>query len=310
MKYYIKLYIIICICIAIPYCGACATNNAADIEQLEIELRKQAANIGDNILNIYERDEVIPDSERNIDHIKLQDAEEISKQYPVIQYVSQSNMVGSIIEYQGRKAGDILGITPPYLSIFEWQISQGSMFSDVDDKEANKVCVLGNAAAKNLFNEENALGKSVSLIWITSEDRKPSDFRVIGVLKEKGPTIGGSVSWNNVVFVPLNTVLQLANNDRKSFGSLVLSVKVINREKVPEAIKKITEVLRKQHKIEEGKPDDFIIKDMNKSIEDEIKQIIQVKKTYPGGWKNVKIPPDAGIKIIEEEVKREKTGDK
>ncbi|MCE9545516.1 MAG: ABC transporter permease [Planctomycetia bacterium] len=261
--------------------AACADEPASPVPSRPMEqvLAEQAANMGANIIKIG-----ASDAANRADVVTPQDAEDILKVCPAVRYVSSGVSLEAELEFRQIRWGLPLGVTPSYFVTNEWKIGQGKLLSDADIREHRDVCVIGSDVAKHLFGKGDAVGKIVSLVWTTTENRKPTDLRVIGVLEKKGPALGGSSTWNGVVLVPLTTANDKVSDGKGGLGGWGITAKAISRDRVPEAIKQITELLRKRHNIQPGKPDDFIIVDQNQVIDEWVKRAMEDEQ-----WRNRKV---------------------
>lgn len=144
----------------------------------------------------------------------------------------------------------VVGATPNYTEVRNFNVKEGTFITDDDNRNFNKVSVIGSEVAKNLFGEENPIGKYI-LIW-----RVPC--QVIGVMEEKGVDVSG-FNQDNQIFIPLNTFLRRFVN--KDYVNNI-SVQVTNEKSIPLAKAQIEDILRKRHGIKEGQDDDFTVIDM------------------------------------------------
>lgn len=71
----------------------------------------------------------------------------------------------------------ITGTTPDYFIVGNWKMESGTIFTDSDIRSAARVVVLGAITAKNLFGEEDPVGKTIRIT------NRP--FLVVGVLMAK-----------------------------------------------------------------------------------------------------------------------------
>src|SRR4051812_11790644 len=55
----------------------------------------------------------------------------------------------------------ITGTGPTYLDVRQWPIEDGAIFTDQDVRNASKVCIIGQTIKKQLFGDENPIGKDV-----------------------------------------------------------------------------------------------------------------------------------------------------
>jgi len=142
--------------------------------------------------------------------------------------------------------GSISGVNEDYLEINKYEIASGSNISADDVIFSAKVCVIGQTVLDNLFSkDENPLGKVIRLGKIP--------VKVVGVLKSKGTNMMG-MDQDNVVIMPYTTVQKrmLAINYLHMISASAVSESVSDL-----AIADIESILRRTHKIEAGKDDDF-----------------------------------------------------
>jgi ABC-type antimicrobial peptide transport system permease subunit len=90
------------------------------------------------------------------------------------------------------------GSTPQFLTVRDWaNPALGTSFTDADVRGANKVCMLGQTVARELFPDESPIGKEVRIQNVT--------FKIVGVLRPKGANM---IGWDQDDFVlaPWTTV--------------------------------------------------------------------------------------------------------
>jgi putative ABC transport system permease protein len=144
----------------------------------------------------------------------------------------------------------VMGVTPNYTVVRNFQVKEGSFITESDNKNLNRVAVIGKEVAKNLFGDVNPIGQYI-LIW-----RVPC--QIIGLMEEKGVDISG-FNQDNQIFIPLNTFLRrLVNKDYISS----ISVQAIDEKSIPVVKAEIEDLLRKRHKIREDQKDDFTVIDL------------------------------------------------
>ena len=139
----------------------------------------------------------------------------------------------------------VSGTEPNYFTIKEWPMTLGSSFSNEDVELGNNVVVLGAEVRKNLFGQENPLGKSVRI--------KSLPFRVVGVAGEKGQS-GMGFSQDDQIFMPFTTAQKKVTGT--NWLNFILS-QAVSREATALAQKQIEELLRERHRIRQDQEDDF-----------------------------------------------------
>ncbi len=135
--------------------------------------------------------------------------------------------------------------------IRNWYPSNGTFFTQEDERSMAKVVVLGETVAKSLFEDANPLGEFVLVNNIM--------FQVIGVMSSKGASSNGE-DEDDVVFMPYTTgSLQILGQTH--LRNITVAVDDVSIIDVTE--EKIEALLLERHKIK-----DFRIRNMASLIED------------------------------------------
>ncbi|WP_406857108.1 ABC transporter permease [Alsobacter sp. KACC 23698] len=144
----------------------------------------------------------------------------------------------------------INGTTASHFIVRDWPISAGRSFYREEESAASKVAILGSTTAKELFGDQNAIGRQIRILNVP--------FEVIGQLKPKGQ------DQDDVVFVPIATAklrfLGAASEVNRDAVAYIL-VKVTSDEALPQARREIEELLRERHRIRDDLPSDFQVTD-------------------------------------------------
>ncbi len=145
------------------------------------------------------------------DILSLDDVRSIEK-IDGVEAVSPISLVAGTIKYNDKIATPTLfGAYPNVLNAFEiFSLAQGSMFTK---KDAGNVIVLGPNATKDLFGDDNPVGKKVTL--------GKDELEVIGALN-KSKTVGlfGS-EFDAVSLIPFDTAKHF-NKDQVKIMRIVL----------------------------------------------------------------------------------------
>src|SRR5215470_7519660 len=91
----------------------------------------------------------------------------------------------AVLKYQSKKTNpntNVWGGDENYLRTFSYDIAQGRNFSSQETEHASNVAIIGSEISKTLFEKESAVDKIISV--------GSSRYRVIGVLKDRGTTLG------------------------------------------------------------------------------------------------------------------------
>ncbi len=152
----------------------------------------------------------------------------------------------------------ILGIEPSAFQIWRLDTKIGKLYNDFDEKKISRVCLLGTTAYNNLFLNEDPLEKTIKINNIP--------FKVIGITKERGQDVSGQ-DQDDIVYIPLQSALKRVFYV-EYLDSILIQLKNFSiKEETKEEIRKI---LRKNHKLREGKEDDFTIQDQEELLKAEI----------------------------------------
>ena len=192
--------------------------------------------------------------------LNVADAEAIAELEGVVNVAPTHMGTRQLVHGAQNWSAQVIGTTPEYLAARAWNIVQGAAFGDSDVRSATRVALIGKTVADNLFGDEDPVGKTMRI--------QQNPFVVIGVLGSKGQNLDGR-DQDDTVIVPLTTA------QRKVFGTPFLgSVRMImvqadsadNMQKTMEAV---TALLRQRHRLREGQPDDFFMRNLSAAAESE-----------------------------------------
>ena len=144
----------------------------------------------------------------------------------------------------------IVGTSSNYLEVRKYKLQAGRMFTSAEDEGKQRVAVIGPAVATNmgLGTPEALLGESIRIRGIL--------FAVIGILESKGQASPFG-NPDEQILIPLNTArFRVMGSDRLRS----ISVLAESEDKIPEAMADIQRVLRREHRLRQGRPDDFQIR--------------------------------------------------
>lgn len=126
-------------------------------------------------------------------------------------------------------------------------VEEGEFFTADEVKSRSNVALIGSTTAKALFPGESPIGAQIFI------DNTP--FEIRGVLETVGVDPHGG-DQDNTIWVPYTTLMD--NILRVNYiGGATLRLE--DRSRAEAAQKEITEILRDQHQIGEGQPDDFAV---------------------------------------------------
>ena len=136
------------------------------------------------------------------------------------------------------------GHTPTMAEIDTRTVDLGRYFTDVEDRHAAFVCLVGDRVLQEFFAGVNPLGRSIRA--------GNAEFIVVGTFTRIGSVLGQD--QDNFIVVPLRTFLKV----RGQRNSLNISVKAVGPEKTFElAQDDVRRILRARRHNAPGAPDDF-----------------------------------------------------
>jgi len=191
---------------------------------------------------------------------------EAIRELPLVQYVAPESSINgaTVVAGSATWTTNVDGTSPELQLIKDWPMVEGDFFTQADYDSTARVAVLGTTVVENLFGSGgNAVGQTIKINGLS--------FNVIGVLEEKGSTMGSD--QDDIVYIPLSSAQQ------RLLGSA--SIRSINvQAQSPEALtplkEYITTLLRQRHRLADTAEDDFNIRDMTEilsTLEDTTKML-------------------------------------
>jgi ABC-type antimicrobial peptide transport system permease subunit len=228
------------------------------------------------------------------------DAQAIIRDCPAVRTAAPAVRARTQIVYGSRNwvPSSMYGTTPEFLTIRDWTIADGECFTERDVLNGNKVCVLGQTIARELFEGAPAVGQEIRV--------KNVAFRVVGVLGSKGANMMGMdqddillAPWTTIKYrvtgstltntnqsaaaaqgsvntlsnlypsqqtglYPAQSEVQAADNPMPIRFANIDQILVAARsaKEIPAAVSEITSLLHDRHHIHPGEADDFTVRDM------------------------------------------------
>jgi putative ABC transport system permease protein len=151
----------------------------------------------------------------------------------------------------------VLGVTPEYLTVANWQIERGRFIESLDLTNRAKVVVLGATVVEELFGDlVDPLGKTVKI--------NRQNYQVVGLMAAKGAS--GFQSPDDQVFLPLSTA-QLKFGGAGNTSLENINVQVVSADKMERAQAELAAILRASHGLTSSQADDFIIQNQTQMVE-------------------------------------------
>ncbi|MCJ2165856.1 MULTISPECIES: ABC transporter permease [unclassified Pseudodesulfovibrio] len=184
--------------------------------------------------------------------LSREDAQRIRDSLPgAYQVIPMRAKSGQTVKSGNRNSQDgaIIGATEGYARAWNWPLAEGRDITAEDERTGAKVALLGNTPSRDLFGEDSPVGKVIYISGIP--------FQVVGRLSYRGFTSGGGGDIDNRIIVPLSTLVQRYNLDRKYFRAL--RVKFHEPDYMAAHTENLRSLLRHLHHLQPEEDDDFTI---------------------------------------------------
>jgi putative ABC transport system permease protein len=216
------------------------------------QIEKQIKSLGTNLLIVMPgatQQGGVSQGAGTFNRLSVEDAEKLKREGMTLSAVSP--VVSSrtqLIGPQGNWRTLINGVSTDFLTIRDWQVSSGEIFTDGYIRARRTVAVLGATVANALFPGGDPVGSQVQI--------RSTPFTVVGVLAPKGQNAGG-MDQDDVVLVPYTTAqTRLSGNVR--IGQILAST--FSPGDIPAAQEEIKGIMREAHKLGDGADDDFTVR--------------------------------------------------
>lgn len=178
--------------------------------------------------------------------LKPEDLASIIDECDDIAYISPGVMLPTKVASETANwQTTIAGVNQDYAKIRNWELVAGDFFTEQDVKAGNKVVVLGQVVAKELFGKNDPIGKNIRI--------KKLPFKVIGVLEPLGKSPDGR-DQDDIIAAPVKTV-QRKLMGKTNYSAFLLSTKT--KERMGATANLISAILRQKHHIGPNDEDDF-----------------------------------------------------
>ena len=142
------------------------------------------------------------------------------------------------------------GTTPAFREVRQWPAATGRYFTPGEVSRADKVVLLGQTVATNLFGRRNPVGEVVRVGQVP--------LTVVGVLAVKGPNAKGQ-DQDDLIILPMTTATRRVIGPQWSKEGAVhaITVKVRDGGDLGAAQRQIRLLLRERHQLQPFQDDDF-----------------------------------------------------
>jgi putative ABC transport system permease protein len=220
-------------------------------EGSQASIRDNISSMGTNLIMITP-----PRGQNAANRLVIEDVEKIRKEGAYVGAASGvvrsgSTVVGGI----GNWPTTVYGVEPDYLRIKEWNTGAGDFFTERDVNTRVKKAVIGTTVAKQLFPDEDPVGKRFRIA--------NTPFDIVGVLESKGSNAMGS-DQDDIVMVPLSTAISRL---RRSKYLQSIEISAVSEDRMDDAQAEVETILREAHRLGPDADNDFSVMNQAQIIE-------------------------------------------
>ena len=216
-------------------------------------MESQIASLGENVILVFSGN-WSPGGVRSgwggAGTLKIDDVLAIKREIPTVTAVSPEVRSSAQLTAgnENWSTGNLLGESADYFDIRQWPLAKGVVFTEQDIRTANKVAIIGQTIATELYGEENPLGKILRI--------KNVPFLVTGVLTPKGLSMTGQ-DQDDLVVLPHTSAMKRVIGGTNLRAINIQAAKTGDLSPTKD---QIVSLLRQRHKIGSDKDDDFTVR--------------------------------------------------
>ena len=223
------------------------------VQGANVYVEQKIADLGTNVFRIARTPFAVTDFNvvtkalRNR-YLYVEDMEALAEQCTHCQEVGASLTSTSDVLYKNLQLQDanLIGHTPTMATIDTRTVQLGRYFTEVEDRHAAAVCLIGDRLVTEFFPDSDPLGRVIRAAG--------TEFTVVGTFEKIGSVLGQD--QDTFLVIPLRTYLKL----RGQRNSLLLSAKAEGSEPTFSlAQDDARRILRARRHVQPGKDDDFFI---------------------------------------------------
>jgi putative ABC transport system permease protein len=218
------------------------------------QVAAQVASLGQNVIMVYPASSSSGSGVRlgygSSVTLSIEDAEAIRTEVANVTAVSpEYYSFAQVVAGNQNWKTKIYGEAPDYLEIRQWPLVEGENFGEVDVRNANKVALIGQTTAQQLFGEESPLGETIRIQNVP--------FTIVGLLEPKGFSVKGH-DQDDVIILPYSTMLKrLLGRNASLYG---INLQAADAAALDDVQKETAELLHQRHRISGSREDDFVVR--------------------------------------------------
>ena len=202
-------------------------------------------------------------------NLTLDDVAAIERQIELARRVAPMLTTAVSVRFGGQEleAVELIGTSPDYQFIAEFNIAAGRQMLPVDMTQNRQVVMIGATLAQELFPSRDPLGNSILI--------RQHRFEIIAVLEERGSLFGSD--QDNLAIIPVTTYTKLFSGPITVRGeeSVTIIIEPLSPDIIERLRDEITGLLRRRRNVPPGEENDFNI--------NTAQQLLQTYRTITSG---------------------------
>jgi putative ABC transport system permease protein len=184
---------------------------------------------------------------RIIKPLYLEDAEYLMEHASMVGGVAPAMFFGGVTIKNGDRRSDttVLGTVPGYMDVVSFYVDRGRFFTDLDDKQRRKVCVIGSNIIEKVELDEPVVGRHITI--------GTENFTIIGIMETRGELVG--LNLDDYIFIPYSTARGMYGEEQ--LFNTIWEVSVNDPERMELAKSQIIDVMRRRRKLSGKDSNDF-----------------------------------------------------
>ena len=207
-----------------------------------------------------------PDPSFN-DYQKIKDRSKLAETASFVVFTG-----GRTIKFESSSVSNafIMGSTPEYQDIQNLEIIKGRYFTYSEQLTGSNKLILGHSVATELLGNKEPVGKFVKLFG--------QKFQVIGKLKEEGDNAFNFINFDDVIWIPFNTIRKFVSVKDQSAVGRMLSVKALQANNLEDLKGEITGILRAERRLKPTEENNFALNELSvlTSVLDDLFGVINI----------------------------------
>jgi len=191
----------------------------------------------------------LPPPDMTVTTLTLEDAEAIRQQVEGLEIVSpQAWRFDMDLKHENNQIRAVVwGVEPQWHDGWNWPTVEGDGITADDVATMARVCVIGTAVKRDLFQNQDPLGKELYVNTVR--------LTVKGVLEQKGVGgMGGVGEFDNRIIIPITTAMRRVMN-----VDYVGAIRIVTQDPalMPRQAQQIRQLIHQRHHITPPQEDDF-----------------------------------------------------